>query len=180
MADFKVHIGDMYYLLMVGDYVATISMVSRRLDALSFAEHLAFYEDSDCFTRLARAGLAAYLDCETVWQYGHTGPRMTDLDNYVKISSRLDFLERNYGRDTEFLARHRDEYARRLADQYRLRARWLLCRGRTSEARADLRKAGTGPMADRMLAHMPGFLALGILGLRRGVRRLMGKTASQE
>ena len=59
------------------------------------------------------------------------------------IAAGFMYFQRS--RPSDFLARHGDDYARRLSEQYRLRARRLLCQGRTREARADLRRAGAGP-----------------------------------
>ncbi len=171
--EFAVHIGDMYLPLMLSDYVATFTMVARRPAGgivHYFPEDLPFYEDCDYFARLARLGSAAYLDCETAWNHGHTGPRLTDTDPDVKMCCRLKFLQRVYGQDTDFLARHGAEYERRLADLHRLRARWLLVRGRTREARDELRRAGAASRSERILAMLPGGLVRCLIGLRRLAR----------
>jgi glycosyltransferase involved in cell wall biosynthesis len=168
--DFSVHTGSLYLPLMLADCVATFTVAVRRAEAgpaLRFAEDVPTFEDQECFGRLSRAGLAAYLDCETAWQHGHAGPRLTDANAYAAASARLKILERLWGADTDFLARHGEAYARRRAEQYRLRARWLLCRGRTPEARADLRLAGSAPLLDRVLARLPGLVVGGLFGLRR-------------
>ena len=61
-------------------------MVNREVagDALWFAEDLITYEDLECHARLARVGPAAYLDCETAYQWSHPGPRITDANVYVR------------------------------------------------------------------------------------------------
>jgi glycosyltransferase involved in cell wall biosynthesis len=172
-AEFAVHVGDIQLAEMRSDYIATFTMAARRRQAgaaLHFAEDVPTFEDWECFGRLAAAGKAAYLDCETVWNYGHAGPRLTDADTYEKIFARLTILERVWGQDRAFLAEHGADYALRRNALYQQRARWLLCRGRTREARADLRRAGTGPLADRMLASLPGPVAWGLCGLRRLLR----------
>ena len=171
--DFRVHIGDLYPQLLRGDYVATFTVVTRRLAAganLRFAEDIPLHEDSECFARLARSGQAAYLDVETARNHGHDGPRITDIDLYRGTSARLTMLERVWGSDAAFLAGHRDAYDRRRAELYHMRARWLLSRGRTREARDDLRHAGAAPLPDRMLAALPGFVARGVFGARRLLR----------
>jgi hypothetical protein len=178
-ADFAVHTGSMYLPLLLSDYVATFTVVARRAAAGAvhfFPEDLAFYEDCDYFARLARLGAAAYLDCETAWNHGHTGARLTDTDPYVKLCCRIQFLQRVYGQDADFLARHAPEYERRLADLHHLRARWLLVRGRTREARADLRRALDAPLPERLLALLPGALVRGLFGLRR-LAKLRGNWA---
>src|SRR5207302_2632362 len=82
-ADFRVHVGSMYLAEMLSDYVATSTCIVRRVeagDALRFATDVPVSEDKECFARLAGAGPAAYLDCETSWQWGHGGPRITDAN----------------------------------------------------------------------------------------------------
>jgi glycosyltransferase involved in cell wall biosynthesis len=173
-SNFAVHVGSLYLPEMMADYVFTATMAARRVEAgaaLRFAEDVPTYEDWECFGRLSGRGAAAYLDCETAIQHGHFGPRLTDADVHVNATTRLKLLERVWGQDAAFLARHGTEYAQRRAEQYFLRARWLLCRGRTRAARADLQEAGTAPVSDLVLAQLPGFLVRGLLGLRRAFRR---------
>src|SRR5438309_10918597 len=117
---------------MRADYIATFTLAARRLEAgtaLRFAEDVPTYEDWECFARLAAAGKAAYMDCETVWNHGHAGPRLTDADTFVAMSTRIKIMERTWGQDAAFLSKHRAAYTRRLSYFYQARARWLLCRG---------------------------------------------------
>jgi glycosyltransferase involved in cell wall biosynthesis len=161
--DFRVHVGDMSCREMQSDYIATFTVAARRVaagPALYFAEGVPLYEDWECFGRLAGAGTAAYLAVETAWNHGHAGARLTDADPFVSTTTRLQLLELIWGRDPAFLARHGEAYRARRADLYRLRARQLLVLGRTQEA-------GSGPLADRLLAAMPGFLFRGLFGVRR-------------
>src|SRR4029077_8285750 len=79
-ANFRVHFGNLYLPEMERDYVPTFTLMVRReqaADALRFAEDVVTFEDWECIARLARAGTAAYLDCETAYQYGHGGARLT-------------------------------------------------------------------------------------------------------
>src|SRR5262249_24789612 len=69
-ADFRVHTGSIYLGELLSDFVCTCTCVVRREPAgaaLHFAEDLPVSEDKECFGRLAGAGTAAYLDCETCW-----------------------------------------------------------------------------------------------------------------
>jgi glycosyltransferase involved in cell wall biosynthesis len=171
--DFRVHTGSLYLAEMEADLVATFTLVARREqagDALHFAEDVSTYEDLECFARLARAGTAAYLDCETAWQWGHGGPRLTDADSYRAAEARLTIMERVWGSDPEFLAAHGERFARVRAVQYVRKARWLIVRGRTREARAELRQAGGGPLSYRLLAALPGPLVRGLFACRRALR----------
>ena len=174
VGDFRVHIGDLARRLMQADYVMTITTMVRRVEsgaALRFAEDVPLFEDTECFGRLAAIGKAAYLDVETAWNHGHAGPRLTDLDTASSTLARLTVLERVWGGDEAFLAQHGDAYRERRAHLYRVRARQLLARGRTREARAALREARSGPLADRLLASLPGFLVRGLFVVRRLFRR---------
>lgn len=173
VGDFRVHIGDMNCREMQSDYIATFTVAVRRVEAgaaLHYAQGVPLYEDWECFGRLAGAGTAAYLDVETARNHGHGGSRLTDADTFVSTTTRLQILEHLWGRDAAFLARHGEEYRERRACLHRLRARLLLTQGRTREARAALREAGSGPLADRLLASLPGFLVRGLFGVRRLLR----------
>lgn len=168
-ADFPIHVGDMFLREMESDYILTSSLMVRRVeagDALHFAEDLPVSEDKECFARIARAGLGAYMNVELACQWGHGGGRLSVTNTHALTTARLKLLERIWGADPAFLARHGEEHARAVAEQHRKRAQWLLVRGRTQEARADLR-AAHGPLAYRMLARLPGSVVRGMFGLRR-------------
>ena len=167
-ADFKVHIGNLYLPEMQRDYVATFTLVVRREeagDALRFAEDVTTFEDWECFARLSRAGSAAYLDCETAWQYGHDGPRLTNTAALDRALSRLCILERIWGADPEFLARHGAEY-REVCQKY---YRWLVAArlrgGQSPLARDELVRAHA-PLLLRILAMLPGPMVQGLLAWR--------------
>jgi glycosyltransferase involved in cell wall biosynthesis len=166
--DFVVHVGDLYPATLRGDYVCTsTSMVRRETAALRFAEDLYLYEDWECFARLARAGHAAYLDCETQWNCDHAGERLTRVDDLASATARITVLQRVWGSDAEFLAQHGERYRERLASQRRARARALIALGRTREAREELRQAGNASARERVLARLPGAIAYGLLAARR-------------
>jgi glycosyltransferase involved in cell wall biosynthesis len=170
LPDFPVHIGKMYLAELEADYVCTITLVVQREragDALHFAEDVATLEDWECIARLARAGLAAYMDCETAWQWGHAGPRLTDAGTYDSATARLIILKRVWGTDAEFLADHAERFNRVCARYHLLQARWLIRRGRTREARMELRRAGASPLSYRLLAALPGTVARSLLAWRR-------------
>ena len=171
--DFLVHVGDLYPWQMAAPYVLTDTLVVRREaagDALWFAEDLPTYEDWECFGRLARAGPAAYLACETAWQYGHSGPRLTDADELQTSTARIAMLERVWGMDVPFMAGHKDRFASILVEQRLTRVRALVNRGRMREAREELRLANGGPLAYRVVASLPGPTASWVLAIRRTLR----------
>ena len=164
--DVDVYVGDLYPEVLSGHYVPTFTLIVRREaagEALWFADDLPTYEDLECHARLARAGLAAYLDCETAYQWGHGGPRLTDADRFACASARLTIVERVYGRDPAFMKSFRDRYDREVRRQRLARARHLLAQGRSTEARNDLRLSGRAPLHYRAAAALPpGLLVTGL------------------
>src|SRR5262249_40853875 len=96
-------------------------------------------------------------------------PRLTDANAFVHASARLIILERVWGTDSEFLDRHGDRYTRALSRHRLLRARWLIHRGRTREARQDLGQAGDVSFHYRLLASLPGTVVRALLACRRAI-----------
>jgi glycosyltransferase involved in cell wall biosynthesis len=174
--DLDVYVGDLYPEVLGDHLVPTFTLMVRREaagDALWFAEDLPTYEDLECHGRLARAGLAAYLDCETAAQWGHPGPRLTDADRFACATARLTVIERVYGNDPAFLKSYRDRYDAELRSQHLVRARHLLTLGRSTEARRDLRLAGRAPLHFRAAASLPpGLLEPGVAAARWARDRL--------
>jgi glycosyltransferase involved in cell wall biosynthesis len=165
-----VHIGDLYLAELTANYVLTSTLVVKREAAgslLRFAEDLPSHEDWLCFGQIARAGAGAYIDCETAWQYGHSGFRLSGIDDVARIDARRCIVERVWARDTAFLSRHGEAYQRRLRDLSLSRIRALIARGRTVEARADLARTTGAPFAYTVLAHVPGPVIRALAALRR-------------
>lgn len=173
--DFSVHVGNLYPVAMRGDYVFTSTVLARRElagEALHFPEDITLYEDQDCFARMARRAPVAYLACETAWNNAHHGPRLTDGDTLRRANARLLLLERVWGADPVFRAQYEEQYRRRVATQYLLKARGLLRLGKTQEAREALRRAGGGPLSHRLLAACPSTIARHLVQVGRAFRPL--------
>lgn len=172
--DFSVHIGDLYRPLMSAPYCAVWTSVVRReahvCQGIRFPEDLPTYEDWEFFGRLARAGKAAFFACELAWQYGHSGPRLTDAGDLVTSTTRLTMLQRVWGTDEGFLNAHRAEFDAVVAEQRLIRARALLALGRTKEAAMELDLAARAPFSLRALALLPGPWVREVVGLRRKLR----------
>lgn len=121
-----VYIGDFSLSSLERPYVHVNTLLVNRYvagDALTFAEDLPIYEDWECVDRLARAGAAAYIDCDGAWQNYDADARFTDgIDGYTYASARLTTLERLWGRDEDFLRAHGDRYSRAVAIQRRVQA----------------------------------------------------------
>jgi len=172
--DFLVHIGDLYRPLLDSCLVATQSAMVRRADGLPelhFGEKVKLCEEWWCFAALARKGRAAYLDCETFRNIGHTGDRITATETEHRfLTDRLTMTTALWGADQEFLREHGSHYHAVLQSLYLRRARWLLSRGRTPEARADLRRAGHPPLGLRALSLLPPTIVRGLGEFRRRLR----------
>jgi glycosyltransferase involved in cell wall biosynthesis len=179
--DFLVHIGDLYFPLLESCLVAAQSAMVRRTDGgpeLRFGENVKLCEDWWCFASLARQGHAAYMDCETFRNIGHTGDRITATETEHRfLTDRLTMTTALWGADQEFLREHGSRYNVVLRSLYLRRARWLLSRGRTREARADLRSAGDPPLGLRALSLFPPSIVRGLGEFRR---RLHSPPSSSE
>jgi len=167
--DFTVYIGDLYPILMEATCVSTPTVVVRRDiagDRLRFPEDLPIYEDWECFGRVAGAGPTAYLDCETVRQYVHSGSRLVELSAVPSATSRITALRRVWGVDAAFLATHGRRYRRVLAKQHMFRGTRLLAGARWREGLRDLKYARHATAWDGLVATLPGALARRLVDLR--------------
>ena len=175
--DFAVHVGNLYSALLDGIYVNVQTLLVRREEAgaaLRFAEDVATFEDWECSARLARAGQAAFMDCETAWQWGHDRPRLTDANELKRATARLTMIHRVWASDPTFRASHELRIKDLVAKLELTRAKGLLREGRCAEAREALEQIGNAPQAYQLLARLPGFmtrpLVAGWTGARRAVR----------
>ena len=171
--DFHVYMGNLYSSMVNNPYVPTSTLVVRRRDAgsaLAFAEDLRWGEDWICYAQLARKGTAAYLECETAWQHGHAGERLTDSTVLDAITTRIDIMERVWGADENYLKSNRVNYDRLLREQRLLRAGELIALGRSKEARDELKLVTSAPLKYRALASMPEFVLRAILEVRRRLK----------
>jgi glycosyltransferase involved in cell wall biosynthesis len=168
--DFKTHRGSLYAVEMAANYVFTSTLVVRKDqagDALHFGEELPTYEDWECFGRLAQRGQAAYLEIETAWQHSHPGPRLTDASMEISAWTRLQVLERVWGTDMEFLAKHGGWYRHVCEEQHLIRVKAFLAQGMGAKARAELKQVSNVPALIRLLASLPSPLAKTAVGLKR-------------
>ena len=165
--EFLVHIGNLYLPLMTACYVLTSSLVVRRehaADGLWFAEDFLCHEDWECFARLARRGPAAYLDCETTWQIGHSGPRLSG--NIIESTrARVLLLERIWGADANFLAKHNELFQKEVEAAYFCKADTLIRAGRSHEAREVLSHLSQVPLSYRILSRLPVFALKAVMAI---------------
>jgi glycosyltransferase involved in cell wall biosynthesis len=169
-----VYVGDLYPWQLTGLYVLTNTLVVRRAaagDALHFAEDLRTYEDVECFIRLARRGPAAYFDVETAQQTDRATGRLSGLPPFVKLGCHLEIIERVYGRDADFLARHARLYRDTV---HGMRSRLLAMQIRAGEfaaARDTLASLRPSPLHLRVLLRLPDAWNRSMLHGYRRVRR---------
>lgn len=174
-ADFNIHVGDMYPVLMEVFYASNSAvMVRKELAGASYRydEDLRNMDDTECFARLSKLGPAAYLDCELAVQSVHAGPRLTDVPEISHLTTRITLLQRIWGADERFLKAHSARYQRLLKVLYLMRAKLLIGKGQLKEAKEDLKFVG-GPLAYRLLASLPSGLVRNILGVRSKLRGLL-------
>ena len=170
--DFSTHIGDLYLPLMRALYVCVSTAIIRKDivgEALRFPEDLRIYEDWECFGRVARFGPTAYLACETIWYYDHTGHRVTDVDDELRERNRFIILDRVWESDAEFSKKHR----RALDEERLIKLKYFLGQGKRKEAREELRSLKKCPLLYQFLAVLPGSVTRGLLFIRRNVRRTL-------
>ena len=168
--DFTVHVGRLYETLLRGPYVAANTALVRReaaADALRFPEDLPTFEDWECFARVARRAPVAFLDCDMAWQWVHAAERLTNADTFVRATTRLILIDRVWGADPVFLAAHRRTYDELVRGQRLLRARGLIRRGQTAEARRELARVPGAPVATRLASALPGPVARRLVSARR-------------
>lgn len=176
-AEGTVYIGRLYELEMAANYIGASELLVRRSaapHALWFAEDLATYEDWECFGRLTRGGLGAYLDRDTAINHGHFGPRLTDARALERTTSRLAVLERVWGADDAFQRTHGERYREVVEENRQLRIRALLGDGRTREAREEIARAEAAPPLYRVLSWMPRFVLVAMLVTRTMLALLAG------
>ncbi|HVX41342.1 MAG TPA: glycosyltransferase family A protein [Gemmatimonadaceae bacterium] len=176
-AEGSVHIGRLYELEMTANYIGATELVARRCALPGgrwFPEDLATYEDWECFGRLTRAGLGAYLDRDTGINHGHSGPRVTDAKELAMATSRIAVLERVWGADEAYQRAHGAEYRAVLEEQRAKRIRALLAERRPREAREEIARAQHAPASYRILSHLPRILVGAMLAARALLIMLAG------
>jgi glycosyltransferase involved in cell wall biosynthesis len=175
--DFPVFVGNEYGALMKADYMVGGLLVVRRKAAereLHYPDDVRYCKDWDFQTRLSKLGSVAYLDRDLYRWYEHPGTRYADLAAFEKATCRLTILQRIWGRDEAFLAKHGDEYQVRVDAERNHRVREFLVRGDVEAARKELRLVRSGsPLSFRILALLPGRAVTGILAVRRFLNRAL-------
>ncbi len=173
--DFMYYAGSIYRDQLQANYISTNTLMVRRAqagDSLRYAEDTSTYEDWECHGRLARRGICAYLETETVLQHGHEGPRLTDANVAICAESRAIIVRRVWGEDPEFLKNNRELYEQILDKQLGILARHEIIVGSKSKGRAAMREMSKAPASLKLLAVIPSPLLRSALRMRR---RLLGK-----
>lgn len=173
--DFKYYVGDIYLsALLYGNYLNVNTLMARRQqagDALRFAEDVNIYEEWECLARLAQKGKCAYLDCMTIWQTSHLGPRVSSADGFDRSCGKLTVMQRVWGKDKEFLQKHKKEYLGIYNSNRFIRAEGYMIRGKTREARSEFRGLPISiPLSYRLLSSLPGLVVNKLLKIRKKLK----------
>ncbi len=172
--DFKVYVGDLYLAELKANYINVNTLLVRREeagDAIRFAEDTETFEDWECHGRLAGSGKCAYLEVETVVQFGHEGVRLTDADPRTCAESRLKIIERVWGEDADFRKGHEDEYLRVRDEQLAIVAEDLIRSGESRRAGEFVGRMTNPPMGLRVLSHLPGGLVNQTISIGKRLKR---------
>lgn len=140
-ASFRVHVGSMYRQQLHRNYMCVNTLLVRRSrvgDALQFGVDLPRLADWECFARIARVGLGAYLDVDTAVQRSHAGARLSKGGSLLFAQSRLQIIERTWAQDEAFMKAHGDEARALLQITRRSLVRQLIRANRRAEARTML------------------------------------------
>jgi glycosyltransferase involved in cell wall biosynthesis len=167
---FKLHVGRLYEGLINHFYICTSTFIVRREqagDALQCAEDVEMFDEYETFARLANRGLAGFMDCDTEWNHGHRGARLTDADHATRGDILVKITTRVWGTDVAYLSLHRDEYEAAVDSRRLRKVRFLLGKGRREEARQELAQCFHPPWFIALLAYVPS----GLLSLFAAVRR---------
>jgi len=185
IVDFPVYIGDLYYDEMLTNFVLTSSLMVHAPNKANFdwfSTTVKTYEDWQCFGRLAKSGLAGFLDHETTIRHRHLGQQLTDADELTCINSRISVLNSVWGSDAEFLGKHEDEYSGLLRDLMLLRLRSLLGMARRAEALGAMEGLAEIPIKYRVLMALPSPILKMLVMSRRCVKdrfRLSGTSTTR-
>lgn len=175
--DFKVYIGNIYYHQMLDDYVLPTTMMVRRtreFDPACFVDGLRFLESWTYSSHVAKLGLAAYLDHDTACQHGHDGPRLTDADDLAQVAAKVNVLERQWGKDTDFLKEHGPAYRSRLDNERILMIKEQIANLNLADAKRELSCIyGSAPLLLRILAHLPTPLIKLTLQARSSIKSML-------
>lgn len=172
--DFKFYVGDLYLAELKANYINVNTLLVRREqsgDAIHFAEDTETFEDWECHGRIAGRGLCAYLEIETVVQFGHDGVRLTDADPRTCAESRLKIIERVWGEDAEFRREHEDEYLRIRDEQLEIVAEDLIRTGDSRRAGEFVDRMTSPPIGLRVLSRLPGGLVNQTISIGKRLKR---------
>jgi glycosyltransferase involved in cell wall biosynthesis len=181
--DFPLHAGSLYRALMLRPYIAAQTLVFRKDLGESlpeFAPDLPTYEDWQFFAQLARRGDAIYMDCDTMTQYGHSGPRLSDVNELTRLEARLVVLARVWGNDQSFLREQGCAYREVVAGLERrravLNARAFLGANRDEAEHRSVPNPAALPWRYRLLLKLPAPLIHRLLQVYRRRPRPLPQT----
>jgi hypothetical protein len=105
----KYYVGDHYLNQLRGDYVLPSSLVIHRgrlKESLSFRVGMQRNESWLFSSQVCRQGVVIFVDEDLVCQHGDSPSRLTYVSRLSECVSKLEVLEDEYGRNTEFRKDH--------------------------------------------------------------------------
>jgi glycosyltransferase involved in cell wall biosynthesis len=181
-SDFDYYVGNLYLAELKANYVAVPTLVVRReaaAETIGFAEDTPTYEDWQFVGSLARGTEGMFLNCETNWQHGHAGERLTDATAFDAATARFKIVKRVWGVDQPFLERHAAEYNAVLDRLHEIRLRSLLARLKVEAARDELKQMTVRPLFWRLILSMPAGLTRLLLSARKRVKHLLSGSVNR-
>jgi len=174
---FNLHVGRLHEAFVHTWCVWTGTVIVSREaagDALHFSEDVPIYEDVECYARLARHGLAGFIDCATAVERYHRGARLTNADGLAKAETALKIIGRVWGAHEEYLRLHREGYEAAMDDHRARKVRNLLAGGRRREARQEVAEFFHAPprLFYYLLTYAPARLVDFAAGRRRSLYAL--------
>ena len=154
--DFRVHVGSLYEREFARHYVLTSSLVARRVeagDALHFGEDVPDARGPRVLRPALGRGQAAFFDCETAWQHGHAGERLSRARQPAPRGGEHHGARARLGRRTRRSSRDTTSSTGACSTSCdRSRVGDLIVLGRLREAREELARMQRPPLVYRVLA----------------------------
>lgn len=168
-----VHCGDMYPVLMGGNYVPIWTTMIRKASLQAtdlFPTDVRTYEEWEFLGRVMQRGPVGFIEMESVHSIAHQGPRLTDIHFIGRLECQLKILQRVWGVDGRIASEHRTAYEKELQHLATVLTRHYLASGASTRARDFLRICPRPPLVLRGLAILPPVLLRALAGLRQAAR----------
>jgi hypothetical protein len=169
---FNLHVGRLHEAFVHTWCVWTGTVIVSREaagDALHFPEDVPIYEEVECYARLARHGVAGFIDCATAVERCDRGARLTNADGLAKAETALKIIGRVWGADEQYLRLRREDYETAMDVHRTRKVRNLLAGGRRREARREFAEFFHAP--PRLLYYLLTYAPARLVDFAAGRRR---------